>query len=283
VLFMFGVLASAQSKTERDEAQRLYKQADTDYKLQNYQEALTNFQRSYELSKEPAILFNIGQCYRQLKQPLDAKKTFQSFLRDAPNHPKRKSAEELIIALEEELARLATKGAIDISCKQDPVEIFLDGASKGMSPQLLKQIEPGNHKLILKKQGFSDARMTVAVKPSETSTLKDLQLAPLTEQIEISRIPEKKFLLASAGLLGGGILTTSAGAFFSAKARSLQDDGLAAQDPAQLDEQIARADTPALVLGIATAGLLTAAVVVAGAGVKAKINQNKTSQAEQTP
>jgi tetratricopeptide (TPR) repeat protein len=141
-VFLWAVEARAQPKTPnppnapstREEAAKKYQEAETSYKLQKYQEALEGFNASYALSNEPSILFNIAQCYRLLGRLEESKKTYLTFIREMPNSPLRANAEARVSEVEAEIKRLASKGSIVISSKQDPAEVFLDGESKGQSP-----------------------------------------------------------------------------------------------------------------------------------------------------
>jgi hypothetical protein len=45
------------------EAQAEYRAGSDSYALGNYEEAVRHFERAYELSQEPALLFNLGQSY----------------------------------------------------------------------------------------------------------------------------------------------------------------------------------------------------------------------------
>jgi tetratricopeptide (TPR) repeat protein len=49
----------------RDEAEKEWDAGSNAYALGNYEEAVGHFERSYELSREPAILDNLGQAYRR--------------------------------------------------------------------------------------------------------------------------------------------------------------------------------------------------------------------------
>ncbi len=70
--------------------------ADTSYKLGDFAKALDDYQQAYKLFPVPALLFNIGQCHRQLKQYERALFFFEGFLRDsAPNAPNRDVVEGL--------------------------------------------------------------------------------------------------------------------------------------------------------------------------------------------
>lgn len=78
------------------EARRLFDEAEVHYKLQEFETALSKYKESYRLTLAPALLFNIGQCYRQMERYEEALKAYQSFLREQPDTPNRARVEELI-------------------------------------------------------------------------------------------------------------------------------------------------------------------------------------------
>jgi hypothetical protein len=49
------------------------------------------------------LLFNIGQCYRQLGKLEEAKRSYQTFITEDPKTPYRKEVEKIIISLDQEL------------------------------------------------------------------------------------------------------------------------------------------------------------------------------------
>jgi hypothetical protein len=196
-LLLGGAFVST-AEASPEEAAELYRKAETSYKLQKYEEALEDFQRSYELSKEPAILFNIGQCYRQLEQLEDARKSFQFFVRDAPEHPKRSSAEKLIKEINEKIKEQSGNGSIQISSKQT-VDILIDGVSRGKPPLVLEDVSPGEHIITAKQEGFADYELHVVVKASQRVELNIPKLVPLSGGTVIV-IPAKPFFLGAAGL-----------------------------------------------------------------------------------
>lgn len=271
VLCFVAGAANAQSKgKEKKDAQaqaaKLYEKAEADYKLQKYQEALAGFEEAYRLTNEPQLLFNLGQCYRQLDRLDDARKSFESFLRDAPkNSPLRESAEERLNEVNAELARLASKGAIQISSQQDPTNVFLDDQPKGQTPLLLKEVEPGEHKVTIKKDGFAPYEITIVITPAETFEMKTPKLVPL-EAMGVSQ--SKVFLIAGVGLGGAGVVSAGGFLLFGLRAASLQNQlDLAPGDSGDVDNaeiakkrgQIEQRVTLAKVSGGFATGFLVAA------------------------
>jgi tetratricopeptide (TPR) repeat protein len=100
----------------------LYERGEQSYKLGHFDDALAAFGKSYELSKEPALLFNIGQCHRQLKNHERAVFFFEEYLTDSADVSNRAEVEALLTeeralmdadkrAHDEEIARTAAAQA----------------------------------------------------------------------------------------------------------------------------------------------------------------------------
>jgi tetratricopeptide (TPR) repeat protein len=81
--------------------------AQVQYKLGRFDEALEAYSRAYELFSAPALLFNIGQCHKNLKDYDRAIFFFEGYLREEanPNPRTRALAEELIAESRGEIER----------------------------------------------------------------------------------------------------------------------------------------------------------------------------------
>jgi tetratricopeptide (TPR) repeat protein len=64
------------------------------YNLQNFPEALMFFKQSYQNHQDPALLFNIGQCQRQLGQYEAAARSYRAFISQSPSAPNRDQARQ---------------------------------------------------------------------------------------------------------------------------------------------------------------------------------------------
>jgi hypothetical protein len=256
------VVGVAQAQAPRDAA-TLYRSAETHYKLQQYQESLTEFQDSYELSKEPAILFNIGQCYRQLDRLEDAKKSFQFFVRDAPSHAKRATAEKLIEELDAEIAKQSNKGKIIISAAQDPAEVFINGVYQGRSPITLSNLDPKKYNLMVKKVGYVNYEVKAAVKPAQTIELVVPTLTPVGEATILW--PSKRYTRSSAALGGLGVVAAGGALFLSSLAIKTQNDGVL-DDKVQEQDKLRSLTFAADVSVLASIVSTTSAATVLGIG-----------------
>lgn len=103
----------------RDEEARLHFQigerALTDGR---YEEALTHFSRSHELSGRPELLFNIGVANDRLRNDQEALNAYRAFLEALPDAPNRNDAERRIEILERSVAEAesgqAESGQVDV-------------------------------------------------------------------------------------------------------------------------------------------------------------------------
>jgi HSP20 family molecular chaperone IbpA len=158
---------------KRKKAAKLYEDADALYKAAEYEQSLALFKEAYLLTSEPVLLFNIAQCHRQLKQLDEARKSYESFLRDAPAESElRANAEARLSEVNAEIARLASKSSLQISSKQDPAEAFLNGESKGQTPITISDLEPGKYVITIRKAGYEDAQVSVTLEPNQSLPLE---------------------------------------------------------------------------------------------------------------
>ncbi|HEY7958175.1 MAG TPA: tetratricopeptide repeat protein, partial [Polyangia bacterium] len=95
-LCLLSIPAAAHPREGSTKAQALYEQGTAEYNLGSYDAALTAFEGAYRLKPDPALLFNIAQCYRQLAKPDDAAREYRAYLRESPKAPNRAEVERLI-------------------------------------------------------------------------------------------------------------------------------------------------------------------------------------------
>jgi tetratricopeptide (TPR) repeat protein len=79
LLLASGAPASGDEDT-RVRAKAEFERGKTLYRLTRYTQALEAFTAAYLLAQEPALLFNIAQCQRELGQDEAALKTYRSYL-----------------------------------------------------------------------------------------------------------------------------------------------------------------------------------------------------------
>ena len=87
--------ATRSAKRHFDRGQKLFN-------LGKFDEALDEYQQAYEAKSIPALLFNIGQCYRNLGDYDAAVFSFKKYLKLEPDADNRDQVEEYITELEAE-------------------------------------------------------------------------------------------------------------------------------------------------------------------------------------
>src|SRR5262249_8727523 len=75
------------------------------FQIGKVKEALELYEKAYQLKAHPAILFNIAQCHRELKEYQQAVRTYEANLVAFPDSPKRVAVEALIKELQELLKK----------------------------------------------------------------------------------------------------------------------------------------------------------------------------------
>ncbi|MEZ4426771.1 MAG: tetratricopeptide repeat protein [Nannocystaceae bacterium] len=111
--------AKPEAVSPEDAARAAYQRGEEAYALGKFEEAVGHFEESYELSKHPELLFNIGQSYQRLyeisedpKHLRHARTLFTNYIKFLEaagelDDKERADAEEHIAAIDETLAALA--------------------------------------------------------------------------------------------------------------------------------------------------------------------------------
>jgi tetratricopeptide (TPR) repeat protein len=89
-------VGSARADDRMAQARRQVEAADIDYRLGRFAAALDEYTTAYQLYPVPPLLFNIGQCHKNLGDHAKAIFFFEGYLRDAPAASNRALVEDLI-------------------------------------------------------------------------------------------------------------------------------------------------------------------------------------------
>jgi tetratricopeptide (TPR) repeat protein len=98
------MLLASPARADADDARELYERGAYAYRLQHWEDALDRFQAAYGASQAPEILFNIGQCQRQLGQFAAAAHSYRAYLAQVPEGGDRAAAERLAAEMDAEAA-----------------------------------------------------------------------------------------------------------------------------------------------------------------------------------
>jgi hypothetical protein len=190
VLNALVVRTASAAEDGRAAAREAYAEGTRLYDVGDYREALAAFKRAYLSYEEPAFLFNMAQCYRQLDDKQEAIRAYKSYLRKS-SHPANQAEVERIIT--ELQAMLVQEKASQSSPPQ------------GTMPPKSKQNETSGSEP-------STAQSPTATPPVEehtAATSAPLQAAPSEQQHEVRRTPlyKKWWLWTIVGVVvvGGGV------------------------------------------------------------------------------
>ncbi|MFP2925859.1 tetratricopeptide repeat protein [Pyxidicoccus sp. 3LG] len=98
--------ATSKKDDPKAAARVLFDYAQREYDLGNFDDALGGYSEAYRLVPEPALLFNIGQCHRQLGQYERAAFFYRRYLALDPDSPDAPLVRDLIQTMEAKHAAL---------------------------------------------------------------------------------------------------------------------------------------------------------------------------------
>jgi tetratricopeptide (TPR) repeat protein len=108
VIILVGSLCTSAWAENKEIAREAFHQGTLQYDLGEFKAALANFKKAYLNYEDPAFLFNIAQCQRQLGDKAEALRTYRVFLMKVPSSRQRPQVEKIIndlqAAIEQEKA-----------------------------------------------------------------------------------------------------------------------------------------------------------------------------------
>jgi hypothetical protein len=110
---MAGAQATSRSGTAAtdEEGRLLFEAGSRAFADARYDVALARFREAYELSRRPALLYNVGQAADRLRLDTDALAAFEGYLAALPNAPNRREVEVRVAALRRVLGERASAPA----------------------------------------------------------------------------------------------------------------------------------------------------------------------------
>jgi MYXO-CTERM domain-containing protein len=165
------VVASAQpsqpppTKAQEKEAATRFKRGLDLFKDGDYQAALIEFRRAYELAPNYNVLYNIGQVYFQLQDYPGALNALERYLNDGGDKIPKARRDDVQSDIDKLKARVAT---IEITTKEPGSEVSIDDVAVGKSP-LAKpvMVSAGRHKISVCKAGDPCTTQVVEVASAE--------------------------------------------------------------------------------------------------------------------
>jgi Tfp pilus assembly protein PilF len=183
--------APATEAQKMEEARQRYQRGLQLYNENNFEAARVEFERAYQLAPSYKILYNIGLCYEQLGDYVQAQSTLKRFLDLAATEvtPERRAE------VEKELAQIAPRiASARIKLNVDGTEIFVDdicavdkrtstatcGETVGSTREVL--LNPGRRRITVKKSGYLPETQVISVAGSDQVDIR-IDLKPLTKSV----------------------------------------------------------------------------------------------------
>jgi hypothetical protein len=94
VLAMTGGAGGAGAQSKIQAARDAAENGRRAYNLSHWDEAIAGFEKAYQLSGDPALLFNLAQAHRQAGHGNEAVHFYKTYLREQPSGPNREIAEK---------------------------------------------------------------------------------------------------------------------------------------------------------------------------------------------
>jgi hypothetical protein len=158
--------AQAPTKEQKEEAASRFRKGFELFKEADYQAALIEFRRAYELAPNYNVLYNIGQVYFQLQDYASALSALERYLSEGGKNVSKQRREEV----EKDIDKLRSRVAnLDVTSNVAEVEIAIDDIPQGRTP-LPKPIlvSAGRHKITATKEGYRSITRIVEVASSDS-------------------------------------------------------------------------------------------------------------------
>lgn len=182
-VLIFALLAPSltTANTARQQARVLFRQGNKLYDKQDYEGALNKFRQAAKLYSSYKIDLNIANTLDVMGRRIEAVELFEQFLERAKDEAPRaalKAAQQRYDALRQALV------SIQVLCNVAGADVTVDEEVVGATPlQRGIYLEPGSHRLSLRKQGYMPFELDLALGAGEHRQLAvPLQPVPVQDE-----------------------------------------------------------------------------------------------------
>jgi hypothetical protein len=147
------------------EADRHFKSGVALFKEAKYADALTEFQRAYEIAPHPLVLYNIAGCHRELAHYAEAISYYNRFIAEGSGKVPAARLSAAQVDLDAIFALIA-RVTVTITPSGEAATLIVDDTplDKPVMPLILV---PGEHRLIARAAGRRDSTRTLTVAAGE--------------------------------------------------------------------------------------------------------------------
>jgi len=176
--------AATPNELLQKEADRHFESGVALFREAKYAEALDEFERAYEISPHPLVLFNIAQCHRELLHYAEAVASFRKFLVDGNGRVPAARLAAVQTQLDA-LLTLVARVTVTIAPANEEAVLIVDGRELDR-PVMPLILPPGEHRLIARAAGRRDAARNLQLSAGDSLSVH-LELGELP-RIAIERV-----------------------------------------------------------------------------------------------
>ncbi|MDQ3032408.1 MAG: PEGA domain-containing protein, partial [Myxococcota bacterium] len=190
-----------------EDARTLFQRGQTAYSQGDYDGAITQWARAYELDPRPLLQFNLSQAYERLGRLEDAIGALEQYLENAdPNDEHQADARARLSSVRERLGRTSVR----IVGGPEGATILIDGNDVGRTPRPDPiQVAPGSHRVIVRASGYADFTSSVVVSAGQAVEVP-VEMAPAAAAVasggELPIVPIVLFSVGGAALIAGAVM-----------------------------------------------------------------------------
>jgi hypothetical protein len=181
----------------KEEAKRLVNEGNQAFEAGDFAAALLHFQKAYEAYPSPKILVNLGETHRAREDWVQAVLHYERFLRErGPDEHMVKEVESRIAELNEKVGR---------------IEVAAENASATVDGEAVEGplvvVAPGEHRLVVRREGHLEFTRTVSVSAGETERV-EVQLVAMAAggAADEEAITEKWWFWTGAGVVAVAVV-----------------------------------------------------------------------------
>jgi hypothetical protein len=158
--------------------------------------ALVEYQRAYDLSKNPRVLYNVAVCQKNLRHYARAEATFKQELTEGAGKISAQEEADVKAAIQALDPFVST---VDVTANETGATLLIDGEAAGQSPfDKPVPIDVGPHEIRLHKDGFVDAVQTLTIAggtPAKAALNIDPAVKKATVSVTVTGAPGASVLI----------------------------------------------------------------------------------------
>jgi hypothetical protein len=165
-----------------EQARKHWEAARELFDAKDFSGALIEYQRAYDISKNPRVLYNVGVCEKSLKHYARAAARWEQQLKESPGitPDEEQEIKDAIGAVQPFVS------AIELIVNEQGATLSIDGEDAGQTPFAQPvSIDVGRHTLKLRKEGFQDLVRDVNVASGKVEKLS-LKIEPAVRKSVVS-------------------------------------------------------------------------------------------------